>query len=66
MGNFPPYDDESTTVIQSQPNSPEAEEAVLGSVVAAIVAFARLEQLIAAVAARFLQARDKPLVLVLR
>ncbi|HPS42751.1 MAG TPA: replicative DNA helicase [Anaerolineaceae bacterium] len=32
MGNFPPYEDESTTVIQSQPNSPEAEEAVLGSV----------------------------------
>jgi replicative DNA helicase len=32
MGNFPPYEDESTTVIQSQPNSREAEEAVLGSV----------------------------------
>ena len=32
MGNFPPYEDESSTVIQSQPNSREAEEAVLGSV----------------------------------
>jgi len=32
MGNFPMYDDEGTTTIQSQPNSREAEEAVLGSV----------------------------------
>ena len=32
MSNFPMYDDESTTTIQSQPNSREAEEAVLGSV----------------------------------
>lgn len=32
MGNFSPYDDDSTTMIQSQPNSREAEEAVLGSV----------------------------------
>lgn len=32
MGNFPPYEEESSTVIQSQPNNPEAEEAVLGSV----------------------------------
>ena len=32
MGNFPPYDDDTSTVIQSQPHSREAEEAVLGSV----------------------------------
>ncbi len=32
MGNFSQYDDDSTTMIQSQPNSREAEEAVLGSV----------------------------------
>ncbi len=32
MGNFPGYEEESSTVIQSQPNNPEAEEAVLGSV----------------------------------
>lgn len=32
MGNFAPYEEESSTVIQSQPNSREAEEAVLGSV----------------------------------
>ena len=32
MGNFSPYDEDSTTMIQSQPNSREAEEAVLGSV----------------------------------
>jgi replicative DNA helicase len=32
MGNFPPQQEESSTVIQSQPYSREAEEAVLGSV----------------------------------
>ena len=32
MGNFPPLDDDVSTVIQSQPYSREAEEAVLGSV----------------------------------
>ncbi len=32
MGNFPGYEEESSTVIQTQPNNPEAEEAVLGSV----------------------------------
>ncbi len=31
MGNFAPFEDESSTVIQSQPNNREAEEAVLGS-----------------------------------
>ena len=32
MGNFPPYDDDTLKVIQSQPFSREAEEAVVGSV----------------------------------
>ena len=32
MGNFPPYDDDTSKVIQSQPYSREAEEAVVGSV----------------------------------
>ena len=32
MGNFPPFEEDATTTIQSQPNSREAEEAVLGSV----------------------------------
>jgi replicative DNA helicase len=32
MGNFPPQEEETSTVIQSQPYSREAEEAVLGSV----------------------------------
>ena len=32
MTDFPPLDDNSTTEIQTQPNSREAEEAVLGSV----------------------------------
>lgn len=32
MGNYSPYEDDGSTVIQSQPNSREAEEAVLGSV----------------------------------
>ena len=32
MGNFAHFDDDSSTMIQSQPNNREAEEAVLGSV----------------------------------
>jgi len=32
MNDFPPLDDNSTAEIQTQPNSREAEEAVLGSV----------------------------------
>ena len=32
MSDFPPLEDNTSTVIQSQPNSREAEEAVLGSV----------------------------------
>src|SRR5659263_250763 len=32
MADYPPLEDNSTTEIQSQPNSREAEEAVLGAV----------------------------------
>jgi len=48
MGNFPPYDEDATTTIQSQPNSREAEEAVLGSVLINPDSYFEISQIIKA------------------